>query len=97
LLERQAIKLNDQENSGNSGEFEKELTDDIDDFDNQQFASLVEWRRFYHKEYVYRGRLIGSFYDSQGNPTALLSKVRRNFMLPCQVNLEIYDSGHVQG
>jgi len=40
-------------------------------------ADIGGWRKFYrkHKDYFFVGRLIGVYYDSQGQPTEILDQV----------------------
>jgi len=35
-------------------------------------VQLRGWKEFYHKDYVYTGKLIGHYYDAHGHPTAAL-------------------------
>lgn len=58
-----------------TGDFQRDLTDNVHGLSNEQYASLIEWTNFYHKEYTFKGRLIGRFYDRHGNRTALLQMV----------------------
>ncbi|EXC27493.1 hypothetical protein L484_004564 [Morus notabilis] len=37
-----------------------------------QVKSIVEWRDFYSRSYTFVGKLVGRYYDSQGNPTKYL-------------------------
>ncbi|KAH8254931.1 hypothetical protein KR038_000562 [Drosophila bunnanda] len=56
-----------------SGEFEDydpETADDVLTLKPDDLIGLANWRDFYEKDYVYKGKLIGRFYDEQGNPTA---------------------------
>ncbi|KAG1677123.1 hypothetical protein FOA52_000929 [Chlamydomonas sp. UWO 241] len=59
-----------------TGDFKGDLTDNVADFTPEQFAGLAEWIRFYHKEYTYKGRLVGAFYDIKGKPTDQLKKAQ---------------------
>lgn len=55
-----------------TGEFEKFIEDQADDvltLKSSQLLGLDNWQKFYEKDYIYRGKLIGRFYDSQGEPT----------------------------
>ncbi|KAG2553965.1 hypothetical protein PVAP13_9KG632200 [Panicum virgatum] len=40
-----------------------------------QINSIVDWRKFYFERYIFAGKLIGRYYDSQGNPTKYLKGV----------------------
>ncbi|ETO37011.1 hypothetical protein RFI_00049 [Reticulomyxa filosa] len=50
---------------------EKELIEDVLDLTGEQALSIYEWLGFYRKskEYFFKGKLIGFYYDSDGNPT----------------------------
>eukprot|EP00892_Ulva_mutabilis_P005609 jgi/Ulvmu1/341/UM001_0345.1 len=54
-----------------TGKFQDDLNDDVEDFTDEQFHGLMHWKNFYLKEYEYKGRLVGAFFDEQGLPTAL--------------------------
>jgi len=60
-----------------SGEFEGEgVTSDVAGLEPRDMKGLIEWRNFYHKEYIYKGYIPGGpFYDTKGNPTAALRNV----------------------
>ncbi|KAG1330319.1 hypothetical protein COCNU_02G002870 [Cocos nucifera] len=51
----------------------------------QPVNSVVDWRKFYIERYIYVGKLVGRYYDSQGNPTKYLkgveAKARRGAQL----------------
>ncbi|KAH1189710.1 Membrane-associated progesterone-binding protein 4 [Glycine max] len=52
------------------------LTDSLRGLSSTEVVkSIVEWRDFYHKSYKYVGKLVGRYYDSQGNPTKYLKGV----------------------
>lgn len=58
-----------------SGDFtDKGLTDDVTGFTNAQVLTLEEWKDFYQRDYIYVGKLVGNFYDSDGRPTAALAE-----------------------
>ncbi|CAD7701556.1 unnamed protein product [Ostreobium quekettii] len=57
-----------------SGDFEKDLTDDLTGFTPEEFRSLMEWRSFYHKDYKYMGKVEGRFYNPLGEPLEDLQK-----------------------
>lgn len=58
-----------------TGKFKEDLTDDVADFTPEQFEDLVGWREFYAKHSRYRavGKVVGRFYDSDGQATPLLA------------------------
>mmetsp|Transcript_2308 Transcript_2308/g.3121 ORF Transcript_2308/g.3121 Transcript_2308/m.3121 type:complete len:213 (+) Transcript_2308:1-639(+) len=61
-----------------SGEFnETGLVPDLEGFTPGQYEGVVEWNSFYHKsdKYFYVGKLVGHFWDEDGNPTAARLKV----------------------
>lgn len=60
-----------------TGDFEKDLHDDIAHFTPEEFEAVLGWREFYenHDKYRYMGRLTGRFYDAQGRSTPLLERV----------------------
>lgn len=61
-----------------TGEFtESGLTDDVTDLTAQELHSLHEWAQFYHKEYRYKGKLIGRYYDAEGQPTPYYHQVKK--------------------
>ncbi|XP_052209487.1 membrane-associated progesterone-binding protein 4 [Diospyros lotus] len=45
------------------------LTDSLHGLSSTEVKSVVDWRDFYFKTYIYVGKLVGRYYDSQGNPT----------------------------
>ncbi|XP_061355412.1 membrane-associated progesterone-binding protein 4 [Gastrolobium bilobum] len=51
------------------------LTDSLRGLSSTEVKSVVEWRGFYFKTYKYVGKLVGRYYDSQGNPTKYLKGV----------------------
>ncbi|XP_011306236.1 neuferricin [Fopius arisanus] len=53
-----------------TGDFNGDLTDDISSLTNSQAKSIVGWIKFYDEKYVYKGKLVGRFYDENGNPTS---------------------------
>ncbi|ONL94622.1 BTB/POZ domain-containing protein NPY2 [Zea mays] len=48
---------------------------DMMDFQFCQVNSVVDWRKFYFERYIFAGKLIGRYYDSEGNPTKYLKGV----------------------
>lgn len=41
----------------------------------KDILSLSEWKKFYDKDYIYKGKLSGRFFDSQGKKTEYFEKV----------------------
>ncbi len=61
-----------------TGKFNEEgLIEDIEGLSNQDYLGLQEWTEFYHKDYVYVGKLEGKFYDADGKETAYMNKARK--------------------
>ncbi|KAI4305516.1 hypothetical protein L6164_028878 [Bauhinia variegata] len=59
-----------------SGNFTGEgLTDSLRGLSSSEVKSIVDWRDFYFRSYKYTGKLVGRYYDSQGNPTKHLKGV----------------------
>ncbi|EYU21029.1 hypothetical protein ABFS82_03G025800 [Erythranthe guttata] len=59
-----------------SGNFSGEgLTDNLHGLTSPEVKSIVEWRDFYFKTYMFVGKLVGRYYDSEGNPTKYLKGV----------------------
>ncbi|KAH7554394.1 hypothetical protein ACOSQ2_028616 [Xanthoceras sorbifolium] len=48
------------------------LTDSLRGLSSSDVKSVVEWREFYLRSYKFVGKLVGRYYDSQGNPTKYL-------------------------
>lgn len=59
-----------------TGEFEKDLTDDLGGLTPEQHLGLLEWLDFYRKTYPFKGRLVGAFYDGRGSPTRTVEEVQ---------------------
>ncbi|XP_057953412.1 membrane-associated progesterone-binding protein 4 isoform X3 [Malania oleifera] len=51
------------------------LTDSLRGLSSTQVKSIVEWREFYFRSYTFVGKLVGHYYDSEGNPTKYLKGV----------------------
>lgn len=51
------------------------LTDSLHGLSSPEVKSVVDWRDFYFKTYIYVGKLNGRYYDSMGNPTKYLKGV----------------------
>ncbi|CAN6929235.1 unnamed protein product [Brassica oleracea var. botrytis] len=45
------------------------LTDSLHGLSSSEVKSIVDWRGFYARTYTPVGKLVGRYYDSQGNPT----------------------------
>ncbi|KAL3830376.1 hypothetical protein ACJIZ3_019178 [Penstemon smallii] len=59
-----------------SGNFTGEgLTDNLHGLSSPEVKSIVEWRDFYFKTYIFVGKLVGRYYDNEGNPTKYLKGV----------------------
>jgi len=55
-----------------TGDFESFIEDKADDvlsLKSNDLLSLDNWKKFYDKDYVYKGKLIGRFYDQSGEKT----------------------------
>lgn len=60
-----------------TGEFSREkATDDVKGLSPEEMLGIKEWLDFYRKDYTYVGKLIGRFYDSEGNPTEALKEAK---------------------
>uniref|UniRef100_A0A1B6F4E2 Cytochrome b5 heme-binding domain-containing protein n=1 Tax=Cuerna arida TaxID=1464854 RepID=A0A1B6F4E2_9HEMI len=60
-----------------TGDFtESGLTDDVEDLSLQELRSLSDWLKFYQKEYIYKGKVVGRFYNEHGIPTAYYHRVQ---------------------
>nr|ACG49125.1 fiber protein Fb38 [Zea mays] len=51
------------------------LTDSLQGLSSSEVNSVVDWRKFYFERYIFAGKLIGRYYDSEGNPTKYLKGV----------------------
>eukprot|EP00245_Coleochaete_scutata_P011225 TRINITY_DN4128_c0_g1_i1.p1 TRINITY_DN4128_c0_g1~~TRINITY_DN4128_c0_g1_i1.p1 ORF type:complete len:278 (-),score=62.88 TRINITY_DN4128_c0_g1_i1:299-1132(-) len=58
---------------------EEDLTDDLSSLDTADYLALESWREFYPKTYKQVGKIVGRFYDSGGDPTDELKRVRKEF------------------
>lgn len=64
-----------------TGEFHsKGLTDDISSLSIEQVKMLDSWVQFYNKNYIYKGKLSGRYYDEHGSPTDEFHNVQRILM-----------------
>ncbi|KAE9555100.1 hypothetical protein FO519_001675 [Halicephalobus sp. NKZ332] len=53
------------------------LVDTVDGLSEQELLSVLDWVKFYEKDYKLVGVVQGSYYDEQGNPTPLLTEVKQ--------------------
>ena len=61
-----------------SGDFSDEgLTDDLSGLTPLEVKEIDDWVKFYNKDYTYAGKLIGRYYDRDGNPTKAWYKYRK--------------------
>ncbi|XP_021624195.1 membrane-associated progesterone-binding protein 4 isoform X2 [Manihot esculenta] len=51
------------------------LTDSLRGLSSSEVKSIIEWREFYRRSYKFVGKLVGRYYDIQGNPTKYLKGV----------------------
>ncbi|GJN08727.1 hypothetical protein PR202_ga26680 [Eleusine coracana subsp. coracana] len=51
------------------------LTDFLQGLSSMEVNSIVDWRKMYFEKYIYAGKLVGRYYDKQGNPTKYLKGV----------------------
>lgn len=69
-----------------SGEFET-VTPNLDDvlsMKPKEILSLSEWKKFYDKDYIYKGKLVGRFYDTHGKKTEYFGKVEEQIQIALQ-------------
>ncbi|KAG8177907.1 hypothetical protein JTE90_020187 [Oedothorax gibbosus] len=60
-----------------TGDFtEAGLIDDVSDFEAASLASLEDWLGFYKEEYKYVGKVVGRYYDQDGQPTKELLSIK---------------------
>ncbi|XP_014277717.1 neuferricin [Halyomorpha halys] len=65
-----------------TGNFTEEgLIDDISDLKLNELGDLKDWVQKYEKDYTYKGKLIGRFYDKNGKPTKYLKDIEHKFTL----------------
>eukprot|EP00062_Callorhinchus_milii_P024638 gi/632984759/ref/XP_007909304.1/ PREDICTED: neuferricin [Callorhinchus milii] len=59
-----------------SGDFsEAGLVEDVDGLSPAEILALQQWLVFYQREYVFKGTVVGSYYDQDGEPTPALRAV----------------------
>ncbi|CAF0750553.1 unnamed protein product [Didymodactylos carnosus] len=60
----------DASRSFNTGDMsEQGLSDDLTGLNDEDISSVYEWLQFYYKDYSFIGKLIGRYFDQNGNPT----------------------------
>ncbi|XP_073828318.1 neuferricin homolog [Musca autumnalis] len=55
--------------TGEFDNFEEDKADDVLSLKPADLLGLHNWQKFYEKDYEYKGKLIGRFYDEQGQLT----------------------------
>ena len=60
-----------------TGNFKDDLTDNLDGLRPTEIGSIKGWHDFFveSQDYKYVGRVVGRFYDAEGNPTDALGTV----------------------
>ncbi|GAA0157277.1 transmembrane signal receptor [Lithospermum erythrorhizon] len=51
------------------------LTDSLQGLSSTEVKSVVDWRDFYSRTYIFVGKLVGRYYNSEGKPTKYLKGV----------------------
>ena len=60
-----------------TGVFSREKAiDDVKGLSPEEMLGIKEWLDFYRKDYTFVGKLIGRYYDSEGNPTEALIEAK---------------------
>ena len=60
-----------------TGVFSREkAVDDVKGLSPEEMLGIKEWLDFYRKDYTFVGKLIGRYYDSEGNPTEALNEAK---------------------
>lgn len=60
-----------------SGDFNKVgLVDNIDGFSDEDCVALSEWVKLYENDYTYVGKVIGNFYNENGEETDALKSFK---------------------
>lgn len=72
---------------------EKELIPDITDLEPSQVISIYDWATFYRKDYIPVGKLIGFYYDENGNPTQNRHKVEKSILSGYLSKKQMQDMG----
>jgi hypothetical protein len=52
-----------------TGKFENDLTDDLDGLGESNVADVFNWLEFFETTYTYVGKVVGRFYDHNGDAT----------------------------
>lgn len=61
-----------------TGDFtESGLTDELLDLSPEELKSLSDWAKFYKRQYKYKGKLVGRYYDADGEATPYLLNVQK--------------------
>ncbi|XP_067123941.1 neuferricin [Centruroides vittatus] len=61
-----------------TGDFSDQgLVDNIDGLESSALLGIDDWLHFYEEEYIYVGKLIGRYYDKNGNPTEEYKSTRQ--------------------
>lgn len=61
-----------------TGEFnDKGLIDDITELDHDSIRSIADWVFMYDEDYPFVGKLIGTYFDEKGDPTAALMNAEK--------------------
>ncbi|ALC48923.1 CG12056 [Drosophila busckii] len=60
--------------TGDFENYDPETSDDVLTLKPSDLLELAKWQQFYEKEYTYKGKLIGRFYDEQGKSTSYHKK-----------------------
>ncbi|KAI3387243.1 hypothetical protein SNEBB_002655 [Seison nebaliae] len=60
-----------------TGDFDKDLTDDISKLKRAEYPIIVNWVNFYEKHYRSVGRVIGRFYDEDGKKSEILKDMEK--------------------
>jgi len=73
-----------------TGDFtDKGLTDDLSSLTPEQVHGIFDWiDNTYNKQYIYKGKLIGRFYDSEGKETPALLMARNHKKVAADIKIE---------
>ncbi|MCL7025573.1 hypothetical protein MKW94_028210 [Papaver nudicaule] len=61
------------------------LTDSLHGLSSLEVKSVVDWRDYYSRRYMYAGKVVGRYYDSHGNPTTYLKGVEAKAAIGAQL------------
>ena len=76
-----------------TGDFQEEgLLDDVTDLETSTFSGIKEWADFYEREYRRIGRVTGTYFDSNGYPTAAYNVLQDKYK---QVDVEEESRKHL--